>query len=210
MMCDALSRYLRYGHHEAIVSTVDAYGRPNFAPMGLSMGRDALIIRPYVDTRTYLNLRDLGEAVVMLSTDAMLYYYVLFNQGKLVQSPSKYVKPPRILGDVDLYIECVVNNITECCSNRAVVSLKPIYCEGGCGSGLAFSRANSMLIEALVHYTKLTPLINQGDVGGVLRCLQVIKYAQEVIDKLGSPELKEAVSSVVDAALRTLRGRGVQ
>jgi hypothetical protein len=203
-LCVELRTYLRYGHHEAIVTTVDSSGSVNSAPMGIELRGDSILLRPYVGSKTYSNLVSTKEATINITNDSKLYYYSLFTPQILKYSPSKLVRPPRILGDVDLYIECEVINIDNSV-NPPLIYLRSLCCDLGSGCKLAFSRANSLVIEALVHYTKLPVLIREGNVDGVKRRVDVITYAYEVVERVGDEELKLIIKDILGKALTLIK-----
>jgi hypothetical protein len=63
---------------EGIITTINADGRPNIAPMGALVdepGREPLarmILRPFLTTATYANLRRTGQAVFHVTDDVEL------------------------------------------------------------------------------------------------------------------------------------------
>src|SRR5207249_5005509 len=58
---------------ESILTTLDGAGTPNFAPMGVEWGDQDIVIKPFLETTTFRNLRDTGAAVVNLTDDVMLF-----------------------------------------------------------------------------------------------------------------------------------------
>ncbi|MEA2713988.1 MAG: uncharacterized protein QOK27_1949, partial [Gemmatimonadales bacterium] len=58
---------------ETIVTTVDASGSINFAPMGVEWGDETIVLKPFLETTTFRNLNATGVAVVNLTDDAMLF-----------------------------------------------------------------------------------------------------------------------------------------
>src|SRR5213076_2906131 len=58
---------------ESVLTTMDARGAINFAPMGVEWGEQEIVIKPFLETTTFQNLRDTGAAVVNLTDDAMLF-----------------------------------------------------------------------------------------------------------------------------------------
>lgn len=195
--CKDLRSYLRYGHHECIVTTVNGGGEVNAAPMGVEFVNNLIILKPYIDTRTYSNILDVGEVVLNITSDSLLYYHALFKPGEIRYGSSKRVRPLRILGNVDMYVEAVVDSISKHDRKVATVSLRPILCYMGCGSRLAYSRANSLLIEALIHYTKLNPLINEGKFEEVANRYEAIREVYHVVLKVGNDELKKIITDVM-------------
>ena len=58
---------------ETIVTTMDRAGSINFAPMGVEWGDDAIVLKPFLETTTFRNLRATGSAVVNLTDDILLF-----------------------------------------------------------------------------------------------------------------------------------------
>ena len=59
---------------ETIVTTVDANGVVNVAPMGVEWGDDAIVLKPFLDTTTYRNVVATGAAVVNLTDDVRVLW----------------------------------------------------------------------------------------------------------------------------------------
>ena len=49
---------------ESILTTMDAAGPVNFAPMGVEWGEEEIVIKPFLETATFKNLRATRAAVV--------------------------------------------------------------------------------------------------------------------------------------------------
>ncbi len=206
--CRELRKYLRYGHHESIVTTVDSVGKPNTAPMGVELIGNTIVVKPFTTTRTYANILNLGEVMINITTDSLLYYYALFSPDRIRYGNPKTIKPPKVLGSVDLYVECVVEGIAPH-GEVALASLKPVYWCRGSGSKLAFSRANSSVIEALTHYTKLPYLISRGDLEGVKHRYAAIEAARNIVMKVGNDVLKKIIDDVLDRSVRLISKAGI-
>src|ERR1044071_9776806 len=58
---------------ESVLTTMDARGAINFAPMGVEWGEDEIVIKPFLETTTFRNLEATGAAVVNLTDDVMLF-----------------------------------------------------------------------------------------------------------------------------------------
>jgi hypothetical protein len=48
---------------ESIITTTDPEGRVNVAPMGVEWGEETIVVKPFLETATFRNLRDTGVAV---------------------------------------------------------------------------------------------------------------------------------------------------
>ena len=57
---------------ESIVTTLDAEGRPNFAPMGVEWGDETIVLKPFLETTTFRNVHETRVAVVNITDDVML------------------------------------------------------------------------------------------------------------------------------------------
>ena len=58
---------------ESILTTLDARGTVNVAPMGVEWGDEAIVIKPFLETTTFRNLQATAEAVVNLTDDVLLF-----------------------------------------------------------------------------------------------------------------------------------------
>ncbi|MFN8457290.1 MAG: DUF447 family protein [Anaerolineae bacterium] len=58
---------------ESILTTVDAEGQVNCAPMGVEWGREIIVIKPFKETTTYRNLLVNDAAVVNLTDNVLLF-----------------------------------------------------------------------------------------------------------------------------------------
>src|SRR5688572_33178931 len=58
---------------ESIVTTVDADGRVNCAPMGVEWGEDAIVLKPFLETATYRNVTATRCAVVNITDDVRVF-----------------------------------------------------------------------------------------------------------------------------------------
>jgi len=197
---ERLFRALRYGHHEAIVVTVNGTGKPHAAAMGVRARGSDLVIYPYISTRTYRNIVQGSLVSLALTQDSAVFCRVVMKpQGlKFKEGRSKGVF---ILDDnVDLYVEALPKVLSES-GERASVLLKVLDVYEGRGSPIAFSRANALLVESLVYLTKLRAL-TQGsfsmDRGELSRWLEILRYSISMVKRLGSEELARCADAVVD------------
>ena len=58
---------------ESIVTSMDDAGTINFAPMGVEWGEDTIVLKPFLETTTFRNVRATGNAVVNLTDDVLLF-----------------------------------------------------------------------------------------------------------------------------------------
>jgi len=200
-------KMLRYGHHEAIVVTVDEAGRPHAAAMGVRAQGRGIAIFPYVNTRTYRNIVRGSPVSIAFTQDSTVFCRVVVEPQRLRFREGR-IKGVYVLDDsVDLYVEAVPETLSKH-GTRALVLLKVLDVYEGCGSLVAFSRANAMVVESLVYLTKLRALAGgslSGDRSEVGRWLEALRYSLSVVKKLGSEELIRCANAVVNE----LRGLGL-
>jgi len=201
-------RALRYGHHEAIVVTVDSSGKPHAAAMGVrAQGKD-LVISPYVSTRTYRNIIRGSLVSLALTQDSTVFCRVVVEPRELKFKEGRSRGIYLLDDNVDLHVEAVPKLLSEG-STRAFVLLKVLDAYEGRGSLIAFSRANALLVESLVYLTKIRALLQSspsGDFCELGKWLEVLRYSISLVKRLGSEELIRCADAVVDE----VRKLGVQ
>jgi uncharacterized protein len=77
---------------ETIVTTLDAEGAINFAPMGVEWGEEIIVLKPFLETSTFRNLTATRTAVVNLTDDAMLFAQGAISRPQLPWVPATVVK----------------------------------------------------------------------------------------------------------------------
>lgn len=192
-----LKRMLRLGHHEAVVTTVGESGEPHAAAMGVKLVDEVLVIHPYTSTRTYRNIRT-GSAVSLAFThNALVFCDVVMRPSELRFREGRKGAVYVLDADVDFYIEAEPKSIVVK-DNVASVSMTCIDVYRGSGEYFPYSRANSMLIEALVYFTKIRSLASTANLRSskVSSWLNVLRYSISIVDKLGSRELVECANRI--------------
>jgi hypothetical protein len=96
---------------ETVVTTLDEDGEPNFAAMGVVWGEERLVIRPYVDTRTFRNLVRAREAVVNVTDDVLVFAKSALSRERFPSRPATRVRGV-ILADVCHWREVTVEDVS--------------------------------------------------------------------------------------------------
>lgn len=137
---------------EAICSTLDAAGRPNFAPMGLTWGEADVTLRPFRDTQTYRNLCVSGFAVVSFTDNVLAFVQSgLFDQT-LPSFPAQQV-PGEVYQDACSWYELEVQEI-DGGQERAQVTCR-VVSQGRQRDFTGLCRAHSAVLEAAILATRL-------------------------------------------------------
>jgi uncharacterized protein len=77
---------------ETIVTSMDGEGVINFAPMGVEWGEAVIVLKPFLETTTFRNVRASGSAVVNLTDDAMLFAQGAISSPQFPSHPASVVR----------------------------------------------------------------------------------------------------------------------
>jgi len=134
--------------------------------MGVSVDRKGkLLIRPYMSSLTYLNLKTRRCAVVNVTSDPRLFYLCAIkeanSEGKLPTKffgEAKSVDAPR-LREADAFIEVGVVEESSFSEGRAEFVCEVKNLEAKKTLPKVYCRAVSAVIEAVVHATRIKPFL---------------------------------------------------
>ena len=182
---------------ESILTTLDGGGAPNFAPMGVEWGEQEIVIKPFLETTTFQNLRDTGAAVVNLTDDAML-----FAQGAIATARFPTVPATAVRGVV-LEAACSWREVEvrslDATPPRARVVTAVVH-RGFRREFLGFNRARHAVLEAAILATR-THLLPAEQIRDEFARLQVI------VDKTAGPREREAMALLTDYVRAAPAGR---
>ncbi len=171
---------------EAIVSTLDAAGRPNFAPMGVVWGEEEITVRPFRQTDTCRNLLGTRHGVVNLTDDVLAFVQTALYNTVLPHFPASVV-PGVVFQGACSWRELVVVAAAET-AERAEVRCRVVSC-GRQRDFLGFCRARGAVIEAAILATRL----HLCDPKAVSEALE--RY-QEIVQKTGDEAERVALQRV--------------
>jgi hypothetical protein len=169
---------------ESLVTTLDAEGRPNFAPMGVEWGDDEIVLKPYRETATFRNLLEVPEAVVNLVDDVL--YFV---RGALT-SPRFPWQPAVVVRGAVLEAACSWRELrvrdARTDEPRARFTCAVLH-RGVRREFVGYNRARAAVIEATILATR-TRFLPMAEIRAEYRRLQVI------VDKTAGPQEREAMA----------------
>jgi len=177
---------------ETIVSTYNAEGQPNAAPMGVTMENSQRIaIKPYTSTLTYKNLQLKRCAVINVTANPELYYRTAFKEanpkGRIPQEwfeKAETVDAPK-LRMADAHIEVSVADISAFDAERATALCQIKLIKAPKVLPKAYCRASSATIEAVIHATRVKVLVNdKNEQKHVHRLLEMIKNCNDVVNRV--------------------------
>lgn len=173
---------------ETIVSTLDAAGRPNFAPMGITIEGERTILRPFRESRTWRNLQEVGEGVVNVTDDVLLFARCALGSPVPPHRPAAKVRG-LVLADVCHWREFVVEERD--LSEERARFLGRIVAQGRQRDFAGFNRGKHAVIEATILATRLHLL-------GREAVASEIDRLRPLVDKTGGPQEREAFALVSD------------
>jgi hypothetical protein len=137
---------------ETIVTTVAPDGAVNCAPMGVEWGEDALVLKPFLETATYRNVRAAGVAVVNLTDDVMLFARAAISSPRYPVVPAAVV-PGVALADACAWREVEVVGI-DSTPPRSRIDARVVH-RGTRRDFIGFNRASHAVLEAAIYATRV-------------------------------------------------------
>jgi hypothetical protein len=179
---------------ETVVSTYNADGQPNAAPMGVTMeSAQRLVFRIYTSSLTYKNLQAKRCAVVNVTSDAEVFYRTAFKEanpnGKLPLEwfeGAETVDAPRLRA-ADAHVEVAVADMAPLDAERAEVLCDVTLIKASTVLPRAYCRALSATIEAVIHATRVKVFIGHADrqkQEQALKLLETIRQCHDVVNRV--------------------------
>jgi hypothetical protein len=173
---------------ESILTSMDADGAINFAPMGVEWGEETIVLKPFLETTTFRNVRATGAAVVNLTDDVML-----FAQGAIASPQFPWVPATVVRGAV-LEAACSWRELEVVSIDdtppRSRIETRVVH-RGSRREFLGFNRARHAVLEAAILATR-THLLPAEDIRAEYARLQVI------VDKTAGTREREAMAMLTD------------
>lgn len=182
---------------ETIVTTLDADGSVNSAPMGVEWGEEIIVLKPFIETTTYRNVRNTGVAVVNLVDDVRLIARAAVSSPRYETIPARAIRGAVLAGCCS-WRELQVRTIDDT-PPRSRIETTVVH-RGVQAEFIGFNRAAAAVIEAAIYATRLH-LLAPSLVTSELDRLQVI------VDKTAGPREREAMALLVEHIHGVLAGR---
>ncbi|MGH7631882.1 MAG: DUF447 domain-containing protein [Gemmatimonadales bacterium] len=167
---------------ESIVTTMDHAGTINFAPMGVEWGEETVVLKPFLETTTFRNLRATGAAVVNLTDDVLLF------ARSAIASPQFPWTPAAAVRGAVLEAACswreVEATAIDATPPRSRIETRVVH-RGTRRDFVGFNRARHAVLEAAILATR-THLLPAQQIRDELARLVV------PVDKTAGPREREA------------------
>jgi hypothetical protein len=169
---------------ESIVTTVDADGRINCAPMGVEWGDEVIVLKPFLDTATYRNVTATGSAVVNLTDDVRVFARAAISSPVYPTVPANVVNGV-VLADCCSWRELEVRSV-DATPPRSRIDTRVVH-RGVRREFIGFNRACHAVLEAAIYSTRLH-LLEHEFVRSEIARLQII------VDKTAGEREREAMA----------------
>lgn len=155
---------------ETIVTSSDADGNVNFAPMGVEWGEELIVIKPFLETTTFRNLRETGVAVVNITDDVRIFARAALSAPTFPAHSADRVKGV-VLDAACSWREVEVVSVDDT-PPRSRIETRVVH-HGTQRDFIGFNRARSAVLEATILATR-THMLPAEQIRADLERLQVI------------------------------------
>ena len=173
---------------ETIVSTISEHGQVNFAPMGVVLEEDRIIIRPYKEGTTYRNLLATRQGVVHITDNVLIFAESAVSSPQFESFPAECIRG-FVLKDTCYYYEFVVSEV-DCSGERARFTTQ-IVKRGRIRDFIGFNRAKNAIIEAAILATRIRFI-------GVEKILEKFEEFAIIVKKTGGLQEEQAMQYLMN------------
>jgi hypothetical protein len=173
---------------ESILTSSDASGRVNYAPMGVEWGEETIVIKPFLETTTFQNIRETGVAVVNLTDDVMLFAQGATSNVEFPSGPATVVRGA-VIDAACSWREVEVVSVDDTPPRSRIVTR--VVHRGQRREFLGFNRARHAVLEAAIAATR-THLLTPAQIQEEFTRLRII------VEKTAGIREKAAMDLLVD------------
>jgi hypothetical protein len=184
---------------ESLLTTIDPAGSVNCAPMGVEWGEETIVIKPFLETVTFRNLRATRAAVVNLTDDVLLFAQAVTGHAAAAAPPAS---PARVVRGVVLDVACSWREVEVVSLDdtppRSRIVTRVVHQQVK-REFLGFNRARHAVLEAAILATR-THLIAAAELRRDYERLRII------VDKTAGPREQEAMGLLEEYLRARLTG----
>ena len=177
---------------ETIVTTRDATGNVNVAPMGVewdpAQDESRIVLKPFLETATYRNVSATGTAVVNLVDDVRIFARAAISNPTYSTVPAVAVAGV-VLADCCSWREVTVASL-DSTPPRSRIDTRVVH-HGTNRDFIGFNRACQAVLEAAIYATRVH-MLPRDFLDSELQRLQVI------VDKTAGPREFEAMALLAE------------
>jgi uncharacterized protein len=189
---------------EGIVTTVNADGTANISPMGPLVDPQItqFVLRPYTSSRTYQNLKRLGQGVLHVTDDVELLARAAVHQLEPVPKLAKAKKVRGfVLAEACRWYEFEVSSLDDRCE-RTTIACRVVG-KGRIRDFFGFNRAKHAVVEASILATRIPFLPPE-------RILEEFRRLAVLVDKTAGPQERRAFQFLDQYVNQALQARHME
>lgn len=179
-----------------IVSTLDASGGVNLAPMGISWEGERLLVRPYRESATFRNLTLNGQGVANFTDNVLVFARCAVGEAPFPTFQAERVRGA-VLADACHWREFEVETADRG-AERARFLCRVVH-RGRVRDFAGLNRAKHAVIEAAVAASRIPWL-------GAAEVARQIEALAPLVEKTAGPEEREAYAFLLDHVRRAPAG----
>lgn len=178
---------------EAIVTTVNADGTPNAAPMGVTrVGPETLELKPFKTSATYRNLLGNSRACVNVTDNPAMFLTAAFKGEDLKGFQELSIDGCLRLEASDASVFARVVDVWDVSEIRTRFTCEATGVEIRRPSPMFFSRGRAEAIEAIVHATRIRAYVGGEEAAEVERLIKRFNECKDVVNRVSPPGSVEA------------------
>jgi hypothetical protein len=186
---------------ETIVSTYNGDGKPNAAPMGVTMIDDEhLSIDFFISSATFSNIKAHRCAVVNLTSDIEVFYKTAFKEANLDGTvPQEWFEKATVvnapkLRSADATIDISIYHLEALGVEKARAFFKVRLLQAQEKYPQIYCRAFSATLEAIIHATRVKAFANvEGKQKKVSKLMELIENGNDVVNRVAPNSVYSAV-----------------
>jgi len=170
--------------YEVLCGTYNPNKLPNLAPMGIRLNPE-LVLYPYITSQTFKNIEKTESCSLNFSDDAWIFTWACFEKDRVKPflKAGLHTNSP-VLKGATAVVECNIKQITSISEEaRCAVKCQPIDVKVQ-PKFVPFSRAFSLIIEMLIHATRIAHYETLDDKNKVHELKQYILYYAQIINRV--------------------------
>ncbi len=184
--------FLKGAIAETVVSTYDAHGKPNAAPMGVVMEDEQHIsLNLFNSSTTFKNIKENRCAVLSLTSNIEVFYRTAFKEanpdGELPKEwfkKASVVNAPRLCL-ADASIEVSIKELFPTDTGKTIAVFRVNLIQAKRKLPQVYNRAMSQTLEAIIHATRVKALINDvNEQKCVNKLLEMISDCSDVVKRV--------------------------
>ncbi|MCS7136410.1 MAG: DUF447 family protein [Nitrososphaerota archaeon] len=197
-----MNRIIPHVVYECILTT-RADNETNAAPMGVVFENDAVLLRPFKNTKSYRLLTHSPYGVINFTDDVELFYITTFDTGSDFNelfAPSISVPVPSLI-DAYAKLEFIIDGLVNEDENRAVFRCRVLKALWKRREARPYTRAEHAVIESLIHATRIKFFLECGMTQEAIRLAYFIKHYCALVYRIAPNTIYSSIMDKIKALI---------